>query len=410
MQNHESIVRTKENNKVKYVCKVCDYVTYKKTNINKHFNTIKHKLKKATKSSPKATKSSPKVASNYEYFCELCNYKTKRSNNFERHCSGKPHQEKVSTSEQQVSTSEQENQEKNEYFCEHCNYKTDRHDNFERYCSIKSHHKKLRKIEGKLRKIEGTENDENDEIESIATENYKVHQCEFCYKEYKYSSGLSKHRKRCRKYILQKNIDDKLENIVTSQTNLETKFETENVKINEKIDELASKPYTINNTMNNTVNIETFLNTECSGAMNFLDFIQSLTITQDDIIRMSKTGFIKSYAELVTQKIKDMDIKDRPAHCTNKRQMFFFLKHNNIWTDDKEFKIFNKSINLLKDKECEEWYNYSVREREKNYVSDADVNNRANAISELAKMNDESLFTKIIKKASTELFLSKKDL
>jgi hypothetical protein len=405
MKNQESIVRTKENNKVKYVCNFCDYITYRKSNIEKHFDTIKHKLKIATKSSKIATKSSPKVATKNQYFCELCNYKTYRVNNFERHCSGKPHQEKVSTSEQQVSTSEGCEEEKTEYFCEVCNYKTKRSNNFERHCSGKPHQEKVSTSEQQVStsehqvsRCEGSENGENfDEIDnrSLVSENMKIYKCQFCDKQYKYASGLTKHKQKCESYGLQKRINDELD------------------MIKKELKELSNKPYVINNnnnTMNNTVNIETFLNTECSGAMNFLDFIQNLTITQDDIIRMSKTGFIRSYGELVTQKIKDMDIKDRPAHCTNKRQMLFFLKHNNIWTDDKDFKIFNKSINLLKDKECEEWYNYSVREREKNYVSDADVNNRANAINEIAKMNDETLFTKIIKKASTELFLSKKDL
>jgi hypothetical protein len=290
------------------------------------------------------------------YFCELCNYKTKRSNNFERHCMGKPHQEKVSRSEQseqQVSRSEESEKWENN--------------------SVS-----------------------NSVSNSLTTENYKVYQCDFCNKEYKFSSGLSKHKKKCKMLLLQQNINTELSII-----------KSENKSINKKLEELSNKPYTINN---NTVNIETFLNTECSGAVDFLDFIRNLTITTDDIKRMGKTGFIKSYGELVTQKIKDMDIKDRPAHCTNKRQMFFFLKHKDIWTDDKEFEIFNKSINLLKDKECEAWYNYSLEQREKNYVSDADVNSRADAISELAKMNDETLFTKIIKNASRELYLNKKDL
>jgi hypothetical protein len=396
-------VRTKENNKVKYICKICDYVTYKKTNIEKHFNTIKHKLKKATKSSQKATKSSQKLANEIDYICELCNYKTNRKDNFDRHCSKKSHHEKVRESEGKVRESEGENQEKNEYFCELCNYKTERKDNFDRHCSRKPHHEKMRESEGKVRESEGSENDEiesttNSVSNIITTENYKVYQCEFCNKEYKFSSGLSKHRKKCKALELQNSICSDLNSI-----------KQENLNINKKLEEISKKPYTINNTMNNTVNIETFLNTECNDAMDFLDFVRNLTITTDDIIKMGKTGFIKSYGELVTQKIKDMDIKDRPAHCTNKRQMFFFIKHKNIWTDDKDFKIFNKSINLLKDKECEAWYNYSLEEREKSYVSDTDVNNRANAISELAKMNDETLFTKIIKKASNELFLSKKD-
>jgi hypothetical protein len=346
------IVRTKENNKTKHLCKVCDYSSFNSRNFKRHLQSDKHNENMMG-----------------QYGSIWVN----------------------------MGRSEQE---KKTYFCEVCNYKTIRKDNFDRHCSKKSHHEKVRESEGKVRESEGSEKWENNSISnSVSTENYKIYQCDFCNKEYKYTSGLSKHKKKCKSLELQQNIDAKLSHLTN-----------ENESIKTKLDELATKPYTVNNTMNNTVNIETFLNTECSGAMDFLDFIRSLTITTDDIKRMGKTGFIKSYSELVTQKIKDMDIKDRPAHCTNKRQMFFFIKHKDIWTDDKEFEIFNKSINLLKDKECEAWYNYSLEEREKNYVSDADVNSRADAISELAKMNDESLFTKIIKQASKELFLSKKDI
>jgi hypothetical protein len=349
MKNQESIVRTKENNKVKYVCKYCDYNTYRKSNIEKHFDTIKHKLKIATKSSKNATKSSKKI-------------------------------------------------DKKNYICNFCNYETIDRANFKRHCDRMSHHTPGLQKDYKrtTKRTTHFEPNKNMILENVSlSKNVKLYQCDFCNKEYKFSSGLSKHKKKCKSLNLQQTITDELSII-----------KSENETIKSKLDELSNKPYTINN---NTVNIETFLNTECSGAMDFLDFIRSLTITTDDIKRMSKTGFIKSYGELVTQKIKDMDIKDRPAHCTNKRQMFFFIKHKDIWTDDKEFELFNQSINILKDKECEAWYNYSLEEREKNYVSDADVNIRADAISELAKMNDETLFTKIIKQASKELFLSKND-
>ena len=401
MKNQEIIVKIRENNKVKYVCKICDYNTFRKSNIEKHFNTIKHKEQTEQKSSKKVAKSSKKVANKStenEYFCEICNYKTKRSDNFERHCSGKPHHEKVREGEEKVRKSEEEMQEKNDYFCELCNYKTNDRANYNKHMSSFKHLKKTTRNYQKLPvklpvKIINKPYFENENF--FDTINKTLYNCEFCNKEYKYSSGLSKHKKKCKFMNIQQDIDNKLS--ILSQ---------ENETINKKLEELSNKPYTINNTLN----IETFLNTECNGAIDFLDFIRNLTITTDDIKRMGKTGFIKSYGELVTQKIKDMDIKDRPAHCTNKRQMYFFIKHKDIWTDDKEHKLLNKSINILKDKECEAWYNYSMEEREKSYMSDADVNSRANAINEIAKMNDETLFTKIIKKASTELYLSKQDI
>jgi hypothetical protein len=405
MQNQESIVRTKEKNKVKYVCKLCDYITFRKSNIERHFKTIKHKEQKGAKKEQKRSKKEQKGATENEYCCSVCNYQTIYKANLQRHIENLSHHEKVIKSDKKVIKNDKQNQEKNQYFCELCNYKTKRSNNFERHCSGKPHQEKVSTSEQQVstseQQVSTSKESEIDETNSIITDNYKLYQCEFCKKEYKFSSGLSKHKKKCKSLELQQNIDTKLSYLTN---------ENENIK--SKLDELANKPYTINNNTinNNTLNIETFLNTECSGAMDFLDFIRSLTITTDDIKRMSKTGFIKSYGELVTQKIKDMDIKDRPAHCTNKRQMFFFLKHNDIWTDDKDFTLFNQSINILKDKECEAWYNYSLEEREKNYESDADVNIRANAINEIAKMNDETLFTKIIKKASTELYLSKQDI
>jgi hypothetical protein len=326
------------------------------------------------------------------YSCNICYYNTVKKANFERHIQSKRHRSKeVDTFETKFDTFEtkfdtfetkfdtfetQDEEEKNEkiikkpkdYRCQFCNYKTEISSNFNKHLKTESH---------------------INIVENYLKTNNKISKCEKCGKEYKFASGLSKHKKKC----------NSIETIITKNFDC----------INKKIDTIASKPFTINNTTNNTVNIETFLNNECSEAMDFLDFIRSITITYDDVVKMGKKGFIESYNELIINKIKDMDITMRPAHCTNKRQMYFFIKHKKIWTNDKDHKLLNSSINILKDKECEAWYNHSMTTRDR-YETDKEVNERADAMNEIAKMNDDRRFVKIIKKASDKLYLNKNSI
>jgi hypothetical protein len=232
-------------------------------------------------------------------------------------------------------------------------------------------------------------------------QNKKEYKCEFCEKIYKYSSGLSKHKKNCKKLLLHVTIAEGIETI-----------KEEGKVLKDVAQVIKDQPKIVNNTINNinnTINIETYLNTECSEAMNFLDFINDITLTDEDVISMGKIGFMKTYEALITKKIKNMDIKDRPAHCTNLRKKLFFIKYKDIWTNDKDHKILNRSINILKDKECEAWYNYSLKMRDK-YETDKEVNDRANAMSEIAKMNDDKYFKKIINNVSRELYFRTSDI
>jgi rubrerythrin len=116
MQNQESIVRTKEKNKVKYVCKLCDYITFRKSNIERHFKTIKHKEQKGAKKEQKRSKKEQKGATENEYCCSVCNYQTIYKANLQRHIENLSHHEKVIKSDKKVIKNDKQNQEKKSIF------------------------------------------------------------------------------------------------------------------------------------------------------------------------------------------------------------------------------------------------------------------------------------------------------
>lgn len=228
------------------------------------------------------------------------------------------------------------------------------------------------------------DNDNEKGCGNIWKPNHK-HECQNCSKLYKSRSGLYKHKKKC---------DKKYESLTEKIDNISKRVET-----------LSSKPYIIeNNTINNTLNIETFLNTKCGNAMNFLDFIHTLQITSDDIIRMGQIGFIQSYNELVTNKIKNMDITERPAHCINKHKQKFVVRHNDKWLKDDKNKIMNSSINILKDRETQIWYAHSQKALQQ-YETDQEVNERIQSLNEISNMCGKKYNDRIIKDVSKLLYL-----
>ena len=77
----------KQKTSKKYVCKICDYITDKKSNIDNHFNTPKHinnndgNLNKQFLSK--------------KYSCQICNYNTDRKSNIENHLNSLKHIQEI---------------------------------------------------------------------------------------------------------------------------------------------------------------------------------------------------------------------------------------------------------------------------------------------------------------------------
>ena len=77
---------------------------------------------------------------------------------------------------------------------------------------------------------------------------------------------------------------------------------------------------TINNTTNNRFNLNVFLNETCKNAMNITDFVNSLQLQLGDLEKMGDVGYVNGMSNIIIKSLKDMDITERPVHCTDKKR------------------------------------------------------------------------------------------
>jgi len=192
--------------------------------------------------------------------------------------------------------------------------------------------------------------------------------CEKCYKQYSSRNGLWKHKKTC-----QSNNDINVDNIfvekltslivdVVKQNNELTSKITDVVKQNNelttKITDVCKYQNNCNNTNNNsnntnitnsnnkTFNLQFFLNETCKDAMNMSEFINSLQIEYDDFEKVGEIGFVNGISNIIIKNLKDLDITQRPLHCTDKKREVVYVKEDNKW--EKEDEHYSKTRKLIK--------------------------------------------------------------
>ena len=156
----------------------------------------------------------------------------------------------------------------------------------------------------------------NDNIKT--RKNEKDNKCE-CGKIFKFSSGLSRHKKKCSYLFETKNeLIQTTNDTNTDKDKLILDLLAQNKELitmlNETIPKIGNNN---NNTINNHFNIQNFLNEDCKDAINFSEFIENLQ-------------------ELGTHK--------RPIHCTDKKRKTLYIKENNEWDKEGSQNILKKGI------------------------------------------------------------------
>ena len=246
---------------------------------------------------------------------------------------------------------------KQKLFCKVCNYYTKNKYDFKKHLQTKKHLKKF--------------------CESCSTieENPEVFSCSDCGKEYKYSSGLLKHRELCPGRNNEKNdknkkkekdiYDKKMQEFIEVQNkNMKSLVETlESAATSNKtaLTNLASK---VGNTTNNynTMTINLFLNKECANAMNLTDFINSLKLNFDDLQYTCDNGYAKGITNIFVKNLNQLEPTERPIHCSDKKNCNFYIKDENVWSEDKMNEKIDNSIETISKKQIlkiKEWQSHN---------------------------------------------------
>ena len=235
------------------------------------------------------------------------------------------------------------------FFCKKCDFKCSKKSNWNAHLNTLKHERK--------------------QMETIfMPKNAKkchTYTCSHCDKEFKSSSGLWKHKKKC--YI---DLEKKTENIIVTEPTLLDKtdmtqklvelimsknqeFMTELVSnlthsnkdvVNKMMEIMPSmgnnshntNTITTNTTNNNQFNIQMFLNDRCKNAMNLTDFIDTLPITAETYDSTIDNGLTKTITNMITNGLSQLDVLERPIHCTDASRKILYVKEDNVWEKDHE--------------------------------------------------------------------------
>ena len=174
---------------------------------------------------------------------------------------------------------------------------------------------------------------------------------------------MSKHKIKC---IYSNDVEDNNEEIteLVPNNNVEVLLKAilkenqniahENKVLRDKLSNLEMNVTNItnNNTNNNQFNINMFLNEKCKNAMNLEDFIQKIKFTLEDLQYTRDNGYTKGFKCFI-KSLNDMDVTERPIHCSDQKRLQFYVKNDDEWTRDSNNEKIDSSIEKIRKKQIE---------------------------------------------------------
>ena len=235
---------------------------------------------------------------------------------------------------------------KPKFYCEKCHYGTSKASTYKTHIYSKRHNGNILETAG------------NQIRPKLCSE---IYSCEYCKKIFKHRSGLWKHNKICQNNTNSVNIDKDQLIMMLFKQNSEIIKETSEFKtlMMEVIKNGTHHTNTIHtNSHNKSFNLQFFLNETCKNAMNLTEFIDSIQLQLSDLERVGKLGYIEGISEIIVKNLNDLDITQRPIHCTDKKRETLYVKDENIWEKEDEQnskirkgikRVARKNSSLLKD-------------------------------------------------------------
>ena len=201
------------------------------------------------------------------------------------------------------------------YFCEKCNYVTSRKSQYDRHLTTRKHNISTN-------------------FNILGSESSK-YICE-CGKIYKERTGLYRHRKTCNlnkiteitieeptiEYLLKENLEIKKDNLEMKKMMID---------ICQKLEPVSNNIVNSNNSNNNVFNINVFLNEQCKDAMNMTEFIESIQLNLQDMMKIADDGQTTGMSNILIDKLNSIDVLKRPVHCSDVKNETIYIKDQDKW-------------------------------------------------------------------------------
>jgi hypothetical protein len=286
------------------------------------------------------------------------------------------------------------------YYCETCDYRCSKESDYNKHLMTRKHKKSYCGVT----------------LDNNKSPKIPEYECE-CGNTYKFRQGLWKHKKKCSMHQGKIKEDTNTEMSTTNyeiDKELLVKMLLKNQDVMEKLAEvmpqIGNQSHNTNslNTTNNQFNIQMFLNEHCKNAMNLTDFIDSLPITSDTYDSTIENGLTKTITNMLLNGLNELDVLDRPIHCTDASRKTLYVKDDNVWEKDNELLHMIKGIRELSLKQrtmIQKWQDVN-----EGWLTDENLQSRLTKLignSMTAIESDDKETGKIIRSISKNVYLDK---
>jgi len=246
------------------------------------------------------------------------------------------------------------------FYCNLCDYGTSKKCNMEAH-NVSAKHQKV--TDGS---VEGQNSAKNQPKFNQPT-NKEIFACS-CGKEYQHRQGLWRHKKIC---MNDHSHDDELivkpksehcdNDLIMMLINDNKDFKQLILDVCKEKDEYKTmmmkvlengthNTTTHTNSHNKAFNLNFFLNETCKDAMNITEFVESIKLQLSDLERVGELGYVEGISNIIVKNLKDLDVTQRPVHCTDKKRETMYIKDEDKWEKDAEQKKMHKMVRRVADK------------------------------------------------------------
>jgi hypothetical protein len=217
--------------------------------------------------------------------------------------------------------------------CQECDYVCSRVDNYNRHISTHVSARKQNEVQVRC----------------------DIILCHICNRMYKTRAGLWKHGKICKPTTvdqvkqdptLMTHVMDKLikQNDMLSKQNDKLYQQQENLV--SVIERISNQPVNINSN-NKQFNLNFFLNEQCKDAINWKDFLNSITLSLNDL---DISGNITDkVTHTICNELEQIGLYRRPIHCLDIKRKRMCIKDENEWKKDSD-ELFRAGISNVSSK------------------------------------------------------------
>ena len=280
-----------------------------------------------------------------------------------------------------------------EFSCTICDYITDNKSDYSKHLLTSKHKNRT-------------------QLNNLDSENLNKFVCKICQKQYKARNSLWYHAQKCDQSITDSSnnafvFDKEFVMLILKQNSeLQTQMMDQQTQMIEVIKN-GTHNNNNNNSHNKTFNLQFFLNETCKDAMNIMDFVDSVKLQLSDLEKVGDSGFVSGISNIIIKNLKDLDVTQRPVHCTDLKREVLYIKDQDKWEkEEHENKKLRKAIKHIAQKNSKLLSSFREKYPDCN-KSDSKYSDKYNKVVLESFSGDCENENKIIKKISKEFFIDK---